>query len=507
MIHRTGRINLRPDSFLLTALCVAILFWTAAYPFSRAFVLTSININEGWNVCNAQKVAEHQPLYPSACGWTCADYPALSFHIVTAVERFATDYLFAGRILSLAGLCLSGLFAGLIVWQVAHSKFFACLSGLFLVAIFCANGSGYVGMDDPQMLAQAFFMAGVYVYLRGGRRGWALEVTALLFVLGGNIKHTLVVFPLAVLLDLLFSSPRRALRFAFSGALMVVLSFVLTRRIDGSAYLTCLLIPRGYSWKGAIVKACNYLVPILLPTVTALWMARYCWKNPAQRVLALLLLCSLPFNVYISGGGGVTINAMFPSTLAIVMLTGVFWAEFPALPLGRLKVLGPSVVCAIFFLWLAVPMVVSGDPLAISDHWRTDKALEQNRAGGQRFAAEIDFLRQQPGPALCEDPLRCYYARKPYLYDAFNATRLIALGRLDANVMVDRLRNHKFGAVQLDSSVEQKLGGRWPDGHFAPPILRAIQQYYQPGFRNQDGVIYIPREPEAQMLPKPAAGD
>jgi hypothetical protein len=196
---------------------------------------------------------------------------------------------------------------------------------------------------------------------------------------------------------------------------------------------------------------------------------------------------------------------MFPSTLAIVMLTGIFWAEFPGLPLGRLRVLGPAVACAFFFLWLAVPMVVSGDPLAISDHWRTDKALEQNRAGEQRFAAEVDFLRQQQGPALCEDPLHCYYAGKPYLYDAFNATRLITLGRLDANIMVDRLRNYQFVAVQLNSSVEQKIGGRWPDGHFALPILLAIQQYYQPGFRNQDGVvIYIPKKQELQALPKQA---
>jgi len=32
-------------------------------------------------------------------------------------------------------------------------------------------------------------MAGIYVYLRGGRRGW-LWSGALLFVVGGNIKHS-----------------------------------------------------------------------------------------------------------------------------------------------------------------------------------------------------------------------------------------------------------------------------------------------------------------------------
>jgi hypothetical protein len=71
-----------------------------------------------------------------------------------------------------------------------------------------------VGVDDPQLLALVFSRAGVYVYLRGDRRGWALELAALLFVAGGNIKHNMIEFPLAVLLNLVISSPRRALRFA-----------------------------------------------------------------------------------------------------------------------------------------------------------------------------------------------------------------------------------------------------------------------------------------------------
>jgi hypothetical protein len=326
----------------------------------------------------------------------------------------------------------------------------------------------------------------------------------LLFVVGGNIKHSLIEFPLAVLLDLLFSSPRRALRFAVAGALMVAISVVLTSRIDGTAYVSCLLTSRGYSWKGAIVKACDVLLPVLLPLIASLWMARCCWKNPSHRVLALLLVCALAVNTYFIGGDGVTINAMFGSMLAIVLLTGVLWAEFPGLPLGRLKDLPQAIVCAIFFLWLAVPMVISGDPLVItaiiyrtpldfSANWRTDLALERSRAGEQRFAAEVAYLRQQPGPALCEGLLRCYYAGKPYLYDPYNATRFIAQGKLDANEMVDRLRNREFGAVQLSGSVEQKLGGRWQDSHFAPSILRAIQEYYRPGFKDEDGIIYIPR--------------
>jgi hypothetical protein len=499
MTHLTGRVGRKSGSALIFFFCSVILLWTAAVPFSRAFRQTEINYNEGWNVYNTARVAEHQPLYAATYGWTAVNYPALSFHLVAGLGRSTTEYLFTARILSLAGLCLSGLLAGLIVWQTARSRAAAWLTGLFLVAIFCANGDGYVGMDDPQLLAQLFFLAGIYAYLRGNRKGWALEMTALLFVLGGNIKHNLIEFPLAVLLDLLMSSPRRAFRFAAGGGLMAVASIALTRQIDGAAYVSCLLAPRSYSALDALVKMCVGLGPILLPTVAALLMASFCWKNPQQRVLALLLFCALTVNAYFNGGHGVAINGVFGSMLAIVLLTGVFWAEFAKLPLGRISLLPQTAVCAAFFLWLAIPMIISGN-------WRTDWALRQNRDAERRFAEEVAYMQQQPGPALCESLLRCAYAGKPYLYDPYNVARFIEQGRLDGNAVVDRLKNREFGAIQLDDSVEEKLGNPGGTERFVPSTLQAILRYYRPGLKNEDGVIYLPKETSSQTLPPLAEG-
>lgn len=499
MIHRLKDVSLKPVPLLSLVFCVVTFLWLAVLPFSRAFRLAEINYNEGWNVYNAERVANHQPLYATANGWTSVNYPALSFHLVAAFGRYTTNYLFTARILSLTGLCLSGILAGLIVWHTTRSRFAAWLSGLYLVAMFCANATGYVGMDDPQILAQAFFLGGVYVYLRGDRRGWALDLTALLFVLGGNIKHNLIEFPLAVLLDLLCTSPRRALRYASGGALMAAISVVLTSKTDGAAYVSCLLAPRGYALSSAISQVFIVLLPILLPTVAALWMANYCWNNPQQRVLALLLLCALAVDAYFSGGSGVSINGMFGSMLAIGLLTGVFWAEFSKLPLGRFKVLPPAVVCVLFFLWLAVPMV-------IFRNWRTEDALKRSSDKEQRFAAEVAYLRQQPGPALCESLLSCYYAGKPYLYDPYNSTRLIEQGRLDANVIVDHLRKEEYGAVQLSEEMEQKPYSAVLQQRFAPPILEAIQQYYRSGFKDKDGVIYLPKSQAEQTRPNLSPG-
>jgi hypothetical protein len=93
---------------------------------------------------------------------------------------------------------------------------------------------------------------------------------------------------------------------------------------------------------------------------------------------------------------------------------------------------------------------------------------------------------------LCESLLRCVYAGKPYVYDPFNATRFITLGRLDANVIVDHMKRGDYRAVQLDGSVEEMLVDRDGNERFAAPVLQAIQKYYRPGLKNEDGVIYLP---------------
>jgi hypothetical protein len=92
--------------------------------------------------------------------------------------------------------------------------------------------------------------------------------------------------------------------------------------------------------------------------------------------------------------------------------------------------------------------------------------------------------------------LRCAYAGKPFLYDPFNATRFIGEGKLDSNVIVERLRNHQYGAIQMYDNVDAKLANHEPQMSFAIPILQAINQYYRVGLENEDGAIYLPRTQE-----------
>jgi hypothetical protein len=494
MADWTPTKSFKSTSLLLLAMCLVILVWTAVVPVTDAFRMRELTLNEGWNVANAQKLTEHLLLYPATPDWTPVNYPALSFHISATLEKLTGDYLFTARFLSIGSLCLSGVLVGLIVFQAGRSRFAAWLSGLFLVALFCASARSYVGMDDPQMLAQTFYLAGLYAYVKGGRKGWALELAALLFVLGGNIKHNLIEFPLAVLLDLLFTSPRRTLRFAAVGLLLVAASVLLTTWIDGPAFVSNLLAPRTYSRYRAHYIPWLVLKPILLPATVALLMVFRSWKNPSQRVLAILLLIALPLDAAFCGGNGVWINAMFGSLMAIVLLLGICWAEFPTLPLGPLKALPVPAVCAVFFLSLAFPMKSDiGWGLENIRH-----AMQSSHEAEERYVMQVALLRQQPGPVLCMSPLRCYSAGKPYLYDAFNAPRWIALGKLDPNVMVEHIRNRDYSAIQLTNSVEWQLPGCKTTPQCVEPILLAIQQNYRPVVLEPGCIIYLPIVKDAQ---------
>jgi hypothetical protein len=487
MLRWRNSVYIVPVSLISIGSCLAILIWTSVYPFGRIFVLTAFDYNEGWNVYYAQKVAEHQLLYPSSPAWTTLNYPALSFRIVAALSRFTSEYLFTARILSLASLCLMSILVGTIVWHVTRSRLSSYLSAAFVIAFFCAYATNIVGMDDPQMLAQVFFLAGVYVYMQRDRIGIALELSALLFVLGCNIKHNLVEFPLAVFLDLLFSSRRRTLRFVLDFLVLGLASVFLTIRFEGGAYLSCLLIPRSYSIHKAILSGAIASLSMLLPLIGSLWIAPRCWKRPSQRVLVLLFFSAWTVDTIFSGGEGVDINVFFGLMLAATLLTGLFWAELPNLPRSSFFSRNPAVVCAIFFFSLAFDM-------AYNHYLWPPKHLEDDHKSAQSFAIESEFISKQPGPAICEDLLVCAYAGKPYIYDTFAAYLYMREGGLNPTVIVEGLRRQEFGAIQFWGVLEQIPSGNEPSGRLFPPaIWTAIHQYYRPGLVNEDGVIYVPK--------------
>src|SRR5204862_7871738 len=139
----------------------------------------------------------------------------LSFSVMGALSHLTHEYLFTGRLVSLLSLLICCGLVGAIVKQATGMLVPAILSAFFCLALFCARADDYVGMDDPQMLAKVFFLGGLLLNVYQGRENIWLVGTALLFVLGGSIKHNLIDLPLAVFFDLCISLRTRSFHFVF----------------------------------------------------------------------------------------------------------------------------------------------------------------------------------------------------------------------------------------------------------------------------------------------------
>ncbi len=474
-------LSRRPRMQILLLLCGCLTLFTAIVPLLRMGYRGEITYNEGWNVYNAQTVAQGRQLYPASFGWTMVNYPMLSFVIAAQLHRMTHDYLYSARAVSFASLLVSAVLIGSIAHTLNASKAASWLAGLFAIGVFCADASVYVGQDDPQLFAQVFYLAGLQVYLLGRKDLRLLAVAAFLVLIGTSIKHNLVDIPLAMLLDLFLLSRWRSLWLGACFLLFGLLDVELHFRYGGPAFLRELLAPRDYVFSKSLDQLLVVIGPVLIPFSLAIYTGLKIARRDDLRIALLLLGCALGIGAYFGGGQGVSINALFSALLAMCLLLGLTFDGLLALE----GLTGAGVITALFAS-LLIPMIVSGtvNPVA---------SIRAVRLNEEQFDQEVRLLRSQPGPALCESLLRCYAAGKPYVYDPFNATRLIAYGRLDAKPLVEAIQRRQYGSIQFDGALDREgISDR-----FAPEILATIRENYQPLLVRKDAVIYVPKLPQA----------
>lgn len=476
----------------IVAVAAAIALFTAIVPVARTFSRVEVDYNEGWNVYNATIVANHHMLYPVDYAWTSVNYPMASFWLLAQLHRFTHDYLFTARIVSILSLILCCVIITAIIRVFQGSWRAANLAGLFCLAVFCAHATQYVGMDDPQMLAHVFYLLGLLVYLRGRKSLPHIATSALLFVLAGCVKHNPVDVPLAVLLDLLLISIPYALWFTLFGAAFTALAVVLNIHYGGPHFLGQLLAPRNYLLSHLSDQLLNEVGPMLFPYCVAIYMAWHLHKDPQKRIASLLLATALLVGGYFSGGKGVAVNVFFSSLFAMSILIGFFLDEV-------VKTRWQWTTCAFaagtelaFFAWLMIPLILSGN-------WNPLASLREVAAAHRRFDQDIAFLNSHPGPALCESLLECNFASKPYLYDPFNASRLIHFRKLDRDQLIAQIQQHHFSVIQTDDPLPRE--DQYDSERWDPAVRAAIEQYYTPVINRRephpetliDAVLYVPK--------------
>lgn len=480
--------------WLPTILTGTIALLAASYPVARAFYLTGFGFNEGWNVYAARLVFQGRQVYAHPPAWTDFNYPALSFHIVAWLHGLGASYLFAGRFLSLGALLASCLLVGLLARRLGAGARHAVFAGLFCLAIFAIAARSYVGLDDPQILAQMFFLAGFYVYISGEPDWGRLAAVAALFVIGGNIKHNLVDFPLAVLLDLVLTSRRAAVKFIALGAALLAVSIGWEIWANGPYFVANLLSARRYSIANAWLKLFRWsIAPIEVAAIAAaLWSLAHL-RPGRERVVALWFWCALAVGFVFGGGDGVWFNGYFDWFLATATIAALFvpwlmvrqqWAPMSrasrtaeiALPLVLLLSLGPT--------WYRRSSRFPHKRFHLS-------AIFQLPGRQASFQMQVRFLHQHPGPALCENLLYCALAGKPYIYDPFDASERVLTHQLDPQPLLALVRRQRFSVIETLRPLRYYENVNGPA--IFPSLAAAIARHYRLAFHSRRSFLYVPQ--------------
>ena len=462
----------------------------ALYPLIRSFFDFEIDFNEGWNGYFQLRAMAGQPLYSGYPPYFANNYPPLSFFLVGPLGSLIGDPVLAGRLISLAALAAIALACGHIVRAAGGGKWERLLSIATCVLLFACFATDYLGMDDPQLLGQAFASWALAVYLGGAPTVRRTLITALLVTVSVMTKHNLVLVPLLITADILFrGTARTRAAWIASGAVLAALAFGLLYALAPAA-LGQILAPRSWDVDRAFLFTVEVLARYQAPIAVVgagLYAARR--QRPAGLILAYLI-GAIALGAAWSGGAGTDINVFFDITIALAIGAGVAAIEL------RERGFGPRWLA--LFALLANAGALFFAPQALG-RFGVDMAGEM--ADRERlFREDTAWLAAQPGKIVCQSQLLCLRAGKPLFYDSFNATQAMRAGTLPQDTLTGMLAAHEIAVVQISD-----LPARSPNDppgvqsyparfiNFEDDVFEALDRYYRIERVGISGRFYVPK--------------
>jgi hypothetical protein len=443
-------------------------------------VMAPRDYNEGWNAFFAQRAMTGEYLYPETSSLVTNNYPPLSFYIVGGVGLLLGDNIIAGRWVALAGFLSVALSAGLLVRYLYRSAHAGLFSVLIFVGYVAALHPQYIGMNDPQWLAQAFMTAALLLFLSGPRTTMRISAIAALVVAGGMAKHNLLAVPLSITVWLLLYDRRMLAVWLVVSTIALGGCLAFLYVSYGSEFFDNVLqFPRTYSHELIGIKIRRLLLPMApLFGVTLVFM-RLEPSNPQKHFLLLYLAFSAILGLVFLGGTGVDINVLYDVFVALAVIAGGTayrimqrWRE--KRPRAALEV----IVVIMMFLGVlaALPQQL---PAAIG----ASGDLEKRRSAA---AADIGYLSSVKGLVMCETIALCYWAGKSFEVDVFALGQKLETGRLPLSAFSNLLDTHHFAAIQINGPGTTV---RLPKG-----ANEAMLRNYDPIPNRMGGVFLLPKE-------------
>ena len=472
----------------LTWFVLALLFLTLVwYPASKLSAHYSFGSNEGFNTTFAAEAAAGVPIYGNPPVYSYANYPPVSFHLIAWLSVFTHDINLTGRWISFfAYLAIGGLIA-LIVERLSRSWRYAAYSGLCWLIWIPAFDVGRVGLNDPHLLGVAFSLAGLYGFLRDPESTRWLGISAAVFAVSLFTKQSLVAFPAAVAIQLALTSRRRLAIWLGAAAAACVILLLLTLALDGKYFFDHLMLPRAYYLSDIWASLGPYLYFVQVPFVVAIvWACRITTIGSAG-----FLLWGFPLahavGAFYCGGAGAGVNHLFDAMILTAIIVGL------ALPGVGQVIEGSRFPRAALTFVLVVPCFLTS-LVVLARRLPADLGHNPNEVAQAEaeFTGVSNFLRSQPGPALCESLLLCYAAGKPATYDPFVVDQLMRTGRIPQEQVVQLIARRQFAAIQIDWNANEPMQPS-PRTRFPGPVMRALFSGYQLALRSGKYAVFTPR--------------
>ena len=403
-----------------------IVFLSFVWPCYRAFLPIMVNTNEGWNAFFSDAAMGKMPLYPSLDKLITNNYPPLSFYVVGGFGKILGDPILAGRILSLLAIIIIAFCIGKIVRQFGGSLQAAVVGSAYFIGTMCLSFRWYVGVNDPQLLAQAIMIIVFFLFLRAMERDANYWLPLLIMVIAGFFKHNIITLPLSAMLGLVLWRRWRALRFSlFFSLVLAVIGLACCYGCYGADFSNNFLTPR--SWM--LEKASDALGDLY-----SLWIGIFLWlliawrerQQKSVQLITIMMIMALVVGFLQRLGSGVFVNAQFDLVIAVAIAMGLGFQLLSKKESWQL----------VWIFLLTGPFLFSSNLYSFTQIFSSSgrAAIKQEE---QEMNQLIEEVSTSPVDVFCESYIT-YRAGKPFVVDAFNVEERIKAKKLPVDA-VDRL--------------------------------------------------------------------
>ena len=494
MLEKYKYNNVKTHYWIIVVLISLFVLLNVATSAIRIGYKFEIDYNEGFNVYTSIKAASGKNLYDSKENeWTPNNYPPISFYVVGFISKILGHPLIIGRTTSLISLLFIAICVGIVVTKLGGTAYDAVFSGVFCLGLFTTYANHIVGMNDPQMLGQLFSMIGLMIYLSNRSNNINLFFAAFFFCLGFFTKHNLVAIPAAVIIDIMLRSRKDLIIVLSYVSFISLCSILLIMHMSGSNFINEVFLvetSRIYSIRRLIDRTMNLGHDLQIPLIAILPVIIISFKQKPLRIISFYFAVSFALGMYFSGGSGTDINMFFDVFLSIAIASGINILFFRNHLLGKFKYSR--------FVYCIIPVILSiGIMMKLPNYGFTINKYFTFINKENIFLEDAAFIESQPGSAICESNLMCYFGGKKFEYDPFPVQQALLAGKYDERKIIKRLESGDIRVVQLKNNTDYISSTTINNeairikGRFTENILNTIRKNYLLVRKTENGMFYI----------------